>query len=181
MIFNSFFSQIVMAVLAIGILFFYVHPTFTNIAAVQDSISQYEKELGNVNSVNDRLLDLDRQIKAISPESVKSLLTYLPNEFDQMSVSRDLLTMTEKTGTYLESVRYDLIIPRPTDEITSLTKHNFNLTVSGTYENIKLFLANLEQNNYSLEVHKLNLVESEDSLMKADMTVIAYSYNNDII
>ena len=180
MIFNSFFTQIVMAVLAVGILYFYVHPTFTNIGVIQDSIMQYQAEKEKVDGVNERLVDLNSRMESIPPESNQALMTYLPEEVDQMSVSRDILTMTEEANVYLESIRYDKTTPRPTDKDNNFIRHNFSMSVSGTYEDIKLFLSKLEQNNCPLEVSKLSISVGEDSLMKADMNVVTYSYTNTI-
>lgn len=176
---NSFFTQIVMTVIALGVLFFYVHPTFTNIGKIQESILRYQTESEKVDGVNKQLAEFKQRLDEMPQSDMRSLVTYLPDTVDHMAVSSDILNMAVEADVFLESIRSNEGV-----SIESSTKaiieHTFVLGITGTYENIKAFLAKLEENNYPLETRNLVLSASETDLMKATLSVVTYSFNNTI-
>ena len=185
MIFNSFVTQIAMAIVAVGILFTYVQPTFSKIGTIQESVEQYQAEQEKVASVNASLATLVQKVNNISSADMKALLTYLPDEVDQVKVSRDIFLMAEEADVYLRSVQYDGIyeqeVPVVTGELvptlpTGPTGHSFVLDFSGTYDQTKLLLSLLEQNNYPLEVHELSVAPVEGGLLETSLKVVTYSH-----
>lgn len=176
----TFFAQIVMAILALGMMFFYINPTFTHIGVLQDSIVRYQEEKGKVDNVNATLAGLKQKINNIPLEDQKSLLTYLPEDIDQMSVSRDILTMSEDSSVFLKSIRYDKSAP-VTDvdsKEENLLKHTFALSLVGDYENVKSLLEKFEINNYPLEIKELTISTDETGSIVADVILNTYSYSN---
>lgn len=181
MIFNSFFTQIVMAILAIGIIFTYVQPTFTKIGTLQESIVKYQEERGKVAEVNAKLSALTAKVNEISSEDLKSLFIYLPDQLDHVAISRDILTISEEAETYLQDISYEGITkdsPNDSDpNIVHPIKHTFSVTLLGSYDQTKKFLLSLEQNNYPLEVRELSITSSETGIISSDMTINTYSHN----
>ncbi len=180
MIFNSFFTQIVMAALAVGIIFVYVQPTFTSIGLIQESITQYQEETSKVSEVNARLSSLVSKINSISASDMKALLTYIPDEVDEVAVSRELLIMSEEAGAYLESIKYEETVPIPAmvnESSVEVVRHSFSLSLIGTYVQTKTFLTFLEQNNYPLEISKMSIISSETGIITSDIEIITYSHN----
>lgn len=176
---NSFFTQIVMTVIAIGVLFFYVHPTFTNIGKIQESVVLYQGEIEKVTDVNKKLANLTQILDEIQYKDILSLNTYLPDSVDHMAVSADILNMAVESDVFLESIKSNEGVSSalPTE---STVKHIFVLGITGTYINIKSFLSRLEENNYPLEAHDFTISASETDLMKANLNVVTYSFNNSI-
>lgn len=174
---NSFFTQIVMTVIALGLIFFYVQPTFMKIGQTQESILLYQTEIGKVQEVNAKLANLSQRLNDISQADLSSLMTYLPDTVDHMAVSSDILNMAVESEVFLESIRSNEGV---NNALTtgSVVKHTFALGITGTYEDIKSFLAKLEENNYPLEVHNLVISASETDLMKATLNVVTYSFSN---
>ena len=155
---------------------FYVHPTFTNIGKIQESILLYQTESSKVIEVNTKLASFTQRLNAMQQSDIRSLMTYLPDTVDHMAVSADILNMAVESGVFLESIRSNegvssVLANEPT------TKHTFVLGITGTYSNIKTFLAKLEENNYPLETHNLVISASETDLMKATLSVVTYSFN----
>jgi hypothetical protein len=178
MIFNSLITQLVMLVLAIGIVITYVQPTFVNIGLTQSAIEQYKTESLKVDEVNLKLQSLISRVNNMSERDKKSLSTFMPDEIDHVVVSRDIYTMSLQSGAYLESVNYEGIKAEATlVEASSRLpiKHAFNANISGTYDQVKNFLGLLEKNNYPLEVHEFNLSSTETGLIKLELTIITYS------
>lgn len=180
MIFNSFFTQIVMAALAIGIIFTYVQPAFSKLGTLQESILKYQEESGKVAEVNAQLSALTAKVNEISAADLKALLIYMPDELDYVAVSRDLLTISEEAEVYLENVNYDGVADVKSEEteaiMTPPVKHTFAVTLRGSYEQTKKFLSLLEQNNYPLEVTELSIISSEIGIINSGMLITTYSH-----
>jgi Tfp pilus assembly protein PilO len=168
-----------MTVIALGVLFFYVHPTFTNIGKIQESILLYQTEISKVKEVNEKLANLTQRLNVMSQSDISNLMTYLPDTVDHMAVSADILNMAVEADVFLESIRSNEGVNSTLSSEPTI-KHTFGLSITGTYENIKAFLAKLEENNYPLETHNFVLSASETDLMKATLSVVTYSFNNSI-
>lgn len=180
MILNSFIPQVVMLVLAAGIIFSYVQPTFIKIGSTQDAIGKYQTERQKVSDVNQKLSDLVAQVNNIPTDDQRALMIYMPDEIDNVAVSRDLFTMAKLSEVYLASVHYDgAVLSTLIDQSESKDNpvlHAFKINISGTYDQIKAFLSLIEQNNYPLEVHDLRIVGSETGVLDAEIKVITYSH-----
>ncbi len=179
MIFNSFFTQIVMAVLTVGIIFTYVQPTFVKIGSLQESILQYQTESGKVTDVINTLSNFVAKANNIPGSDLKALLTYMPDTVDHVAVSRDLLIISELAEAYLEVVDYSGVLvssSESTESANAPVEHTFTVTLKGTYEQTKAFLSLLEQNNYPLEVHELDITSSETGVINSEMTIVTYSH-----
>lgn len=180
MILNSFFTQIVMLALSIGMLFFYVQPTFGEIGRIQDSIIRYQEEQSRVNEVNAKLAALVSKLNAISSSDMKAVLTYLPDRIDHVAVSRDIYLISESSEMYLKDIEYsEVAVNRANDELSQVAqpvRHEFVVSGEGTYDQIKKFLEMLEKNNYPLEVVDLKIQSAENGLITAEMTLATYSH-----
>ena len=180
---NSLVSQIAMVVLALGILVLYVRPTFINIGATQDSIEVYKSEREKVLGVNKTLADLVAKADGVTKADQQAMLTYLPDFVDSVEVSRDILLIAETAEIYLRDVTYDGVVQvysAEESDVPNPLPHSFSLDISGTYEQTKLFLSLLEQNNYPLEVRALTIVTAEDGLMDTNLTLFTYSHKQPI-
>ncbi len=180
MIFNSFFTQIVMAALTVGIIFTYVQPTFAKIGSLQEAIVQYQTESNKVNDVINTLSSLVAKTNNIPAADLKALLTYMPDTVDHVSVSRDLLLISEQAGAYLEGVSYSGVLassPEAAENEYLPVKHTFSVNLKGTYDQTKAFLSLLEQNNYPLEVHELDISSTETGIISSEITIVTYSHS----
>lgn len=180
MIFNSFITQVGMIILSVGILLLYIRPDFAEIGVIQNAIVEYRTELEKVNSTNERLDFLVSKVNAISSTDSKALLTYIPDKIDDVAVSRDIFIISEEAGVYLETIAYDGVKKSITSDATynesKPIPHSFMVGVSGTYEDVKTFFSNLEQNNYPLEIYSLEMSSTETGLIKAEVNIITYSH-----
>lgn len=184
MIFNSFVTQIGMLILGVGIVLTYVKPTFAEIGVMQSTIVQYQEEQRKVNEVNAQLASLVAQVNLITTSDMRALTTYMPDMVDHVAVSRDIFTIAELAGVYLQDVTYDGEIAAAGDSGTSLepqpTQHGFSTRVSGTYDQVKFFIELLEQNNYPLDIQEMTLDGTEIGLINADLVLITYSHTKTI-
>jgi hypothetical protein len=183
MIFNSFFTQILMAAIALGVIFTYVQPTFSKIGTLQEAILQYQEESSKVTQVTGGLNTLVNKVNNIPASDLKALLIYIPDSIDHVAISRDILAISLLSGAYLEGVEYSGILAknRATEEDDSRTKvemveHTFSVNLVGSYEQTKSFLLMLEQNNYPLEVHDLKMTSTETGIINSDISIVTYSH-----
>lgn len=186
MIPTGLFTQILMIVASIAIIISYVKPTFTALSKTQDDIAVYREEYEKVASVNTQLQALVTKMESVPVADQRRLLTYLPDRIDEVAVLRDLLLIVKEAGVLYDSVDYeesdpnsssgsgstDPSVPAPVLPIA----HTFQLSVTGDYEQIKDLLGLLEKNNYLFEVREANLTGSESDLIKAQLTLVTYTY-----
>ncbi len=180
MIPNGLFTQIAMMAVSVGIIFTYVQPTFVDIGAVQDEIAIYQVERQKVAEVNTRLSSLIQQLNSISAVDQRALLTYIPDTVDSIAVPRDLKFIAEESGVFFKQATYegivtDNVFTDAVDDISIPEAHRFNLSVDGTYGQIKNLLRLLEQNNYPLEIRTLDIGQVDGGFLSAEVGIVTYS------
>ncbi|USN88411.1 MAG: hypothetical protein H6780_02840 [Candidatus Nomurabacteria bacterium] len=186
MIPKGLFMQIGMVIVSVAIVFTYVKPQFTTIAAIQDDIALYQQKRDEVLLVNSRLTELTDQVDSVSEVDKKRLQTYLPETLDPLKVSRDLLLATIQAGVLYKDVTFDGE-ERQNNKRQSTSKsadenkpapHSFTLQVEGTYAQIKELFRLLEQNNYPLEVQTADVARVDGGFLGANITLVTYSFDN---
>ncbi|MEM9336376.1 MAG: hypothetical protein AAGA35_00785 [Patescibacteria group bacterium] len=185
------FVQIAIAIIAVVIGFTYVMPTFAEIRQVQDDIAELDRATAQVAEVNTLLADLVAQVSAVSADDRLSLIRFMPDTVDQLRVLRDIDTIAQESNVILEGLSVGDVTEgdSSTSNVVnalpdSFTSYRFDVEVTGTYESIKQFLLNLEQNDYPLHVYALNAAPAEageegvslgTDTMKMNLVVETYS------
>jgi hypothetical protein len=171
-----------MACLAVAIIFLYVKPTFTDISKIQEAITQYKTEQQKVNEVNAKLVELARKANSISSDDQTKLLVYMPDKIDVISVTRDIYNISLMAGVAVSAIENketsynDDSVVDETKDSTLAKPHLFSVSISGEYEKIKDFLRMLEQSNYPLEVHSLEINSADKGQLTAKMDIVTYSH-----
>jgi Tfp pilus assembly protein PilO len=175
---NSFLAQIMMTVLALGMLALYVRPTMDEIGKTQDSIVEYQNEKARVNEVNAKLASMVSRVNQISSADMTALLTYLPDNVDYVSVSRDVYGMAESSGIFVNSVKYSgtHVETQIDGEPIQPKRHDFSVAFTSSYDQLKVFLKKLEQSNYPLEVLDFKASVDDEGLISTEMTLVTYSH-----
>lgn len=182
---NSFFFQIILACLSIAIVVVYLQPAFADVGKIQDAIAQYKDEQLKVNEVNLKLAGFVSKANAISSEDQTRLLTYMPDKIDTISISRDIFNISVMSGVDIGNIDYkdsesNTVAKEASGSAeftnTEPVKHTFSVSLSGNYTEIKAFLSLLEQSNYPLEVHTLDITGSAEGVLMAKMDIVTYSH-----
>lgn len=183
MIGNSLITQIVVAGLAIGIVITYIKPSITEVGVLQDKIAKTLEELDKVNAVNQKLSALVSDVGAISPKDKQQLSIYLPDVMDEVEVMKDLEAITKEAGVEVKSLAYGgeaVIAAVPAEEggaaVEVPAAHNFSLSISSSYEQMKYLLLLLERNNYPLDIQDLSITPTEGGLLDISLNVRTYSH-----
>jgi len=178
------FSQISAIIISVVIGVFFVQPIVTEIGEIQTDISSYQDERQKVQVVNASLAEDVTFLQGISPLDRQKLATYMPRVVDDIAVLRDIEFMVAEAGLVYNSLAYEGIeqeVLSFVEDVDSVlgdnvpTKHSFSVDVTGRYTDIKTFMRILEQNNYPLEIHALDIAALETGLMSASMTLVTYS------
>lgn len=172
----------------------YVQPTFNEMKLTQDETAEYQEAIKNANSFTAELARLQGQLDRLNPADVAALAVYLPESVDAVAVMRDIKFIVESSlmsfegvaaaagDTALEPINVigaddeeeDFSL-RGAAEETELITHQFTLTVTGSYTQLKSLLEAFERNEYPLEVVELNFSAGEGSLLSYTLTLETYS------
>ncbi|USN87549.1 MAG: hypothetical protein H6779_04015 [Candidatus Nomurabacteria bacterium] len=180
MIFNSLFFQILLAGLGVAIGFVYIQPAFERIGEVQDATAKYKFERERVSEVNTKLASLVGQVNAIPKADQAALLVYMPDKVDSVAVSRDLYNLSLMSRVNMVAVNYKdnentTTITAPVDgsHRTMPIPHTFGVSITGSYDDIKEYLMLLEQSNYPLEVHKLDITSEPEAEPEKETKIVS--------
>lgn len=181
--FKGLFSQLVIIAIAIGIIITYVKPTLAQIGVTQDDTAIYREERKKVAFVNQQLAQLVTKINQVPALDREALETYLPNpnNVDVIGVPRDLEFMTESVGANFLQANLASIADAAyaTDEVR-LVPYAFNFSFDATYDQAKAILSLMEQNNYPLEIHSMEVsTEDQGDTLQVDMIVVTYAYQSE--
>lgn len=185
MIPNGLFTQIGAMLISVGIIFTYIEPSFAEVKLLQDDIARYQKEREGVLAVNSLLSSLVTKMENVSPTDRQRLLAYMPNEVDELYVSRDLQIIAQEAGVLYRDVKY-LGSKKENDSRRAANQtaavgpepHIFTLSAEGTYEQIKSLFDLIAKNKYPLEVHRLVIKQTEGGFLSVDTDLVTYSYRN---
>jgi Tfp pilus assembly protein PilO len=191
MIPKGLFTQIILLIVSFAIIPTFIKPTFSSIAETQDKIARYQDERAKVQEVNLQLNQQLEVLESISATDHRKLLVYMPDQVDPIAVMRALKVMTDQSGLIFNDVTpesMDETQTRPSrrtnteasaqkeDDGTKAYQYPFTLNVKGSYGQIKNLISTIEQNEYPLEVHGLDIIGSEGGLLEANMRVVTYSH-----
>ena len=174
-------SQILVIGLSISVALLYIKPTFDEIGTIQDDVSEYKIQREKIERVNAQLAQHVAQIASISEADRESLSTYMPAEVDDISVMRDLQFIVAEASLIFKGIDYlgqnDKLFLDTTEDLSLDVPeaHEFAVVVEGTYSQIKDFLSLLEQNEYPLEVHDLQIVPIEGGFLSVTVTAVTYA------
>ena len=174
-------SQIGAIGLAIAIIVFFVRPTFAEITETQNDILEYKVARERVTETNSALASRVSQLESVSINDRNRLATYMPVLLDELAVLRDVQIIADNSG-----INYTIIksngqlvdtsdAARLGDTESTLISHEFVVTATGSYDRIKDFLSLLEQNQYPLQVYRLELSAIEAGFLAADFVIVTYT------
>ena len=164
---------ILMILLAAGIGFGYIYPTYTNkVVPDLQQIASYDSALTAASAFSQKEATLTTQQNAIAPADLARLNTYLPDGVDNIQLIVDLDALAAKSGVALSgftiqknandsaaSVGNASSSPVASTFASTNTTDSLDLSVAatGTYDAFQTFLTTAEQSARPLDVTKLSL------------------------
>jgi len=152
---------------SVALVFLYVRPTYSEINEKQSELEGLKAELGKIEDYGNNIDSIYNEIR--QKENILTIArAFLPKGFDSAQVGRDLLhkagnihdltvvsiaTTEDETQATNQSLAEEI----NDDPAANLISHKININLSGSYEQFKDFLSDIEKNRYPLYVRQLNL------------------------
>lgn len=191
---NKLYLNLLLILVIGGISYFFIYPQYTgqgtfyspqkNISSLLRNKTDYENALSIANDYNIKIAkvnnDYDNAVKKLPLETLNKIL---PSSVDPVIVVYELTKIAALPGSEML-----LTEPRFSDDGSNnvnLSNQNkkyntlaVDFNIQGTYENLKLFLKNLENSDRVFNVTKLNFSSAQDvksvSVLKYALTVETY-------
>lgn len=177
----SLVTQIGMIAAAVAIVVLYIEPKITSIRQTQDLTSSYELETQNVSQVNESLKAKIAAIETIAPQDALALARYVPDTVDEIAVLKDISTVLEMQSVSDFDLKYQgnnvgtEVEGEVASEFGAVTEHYFLVSFETGYDQLKSVLAQLETNNYLLQVSNLKITDTKEGVLKADVSLTTFS------
>jgi hypothetical protein len=177
---------VVILLIAAGIFFSYVHPTYTeDIAKLRTTIQGYDKALSAAKIFGEKQAALLAEQNAISEEDRSRVESFLPDGVDNVQLIVDLNALASRSGLRLSN--FDVDAPQedePTDSSSAGRlavegegpTESLDVTVNavGTYPAFRSFLDNAEWSLRPMDLVSLTVGDSETGVYTYQMTFRIY-------
>lgn len=167
----SSISQVALLIIAIAMVFTYIKPTFVEIKTMQDELFEYTDAKNKADEFNVTLESLLAELASFNPSDVKALETYVPASIDSVAVMADIEQIAKKNNMAVSSLKADAVEEGNPDVVLDgaavggggTFSQDIDVTVSGSYEDVKDMLKDFEKNKYILEVVKFSFGAISDT------------------
>lgn len=178
---------LIIVIVAIGLFFAYVHPTYTgNVAVLRAEIQGYDDALVAAEEYSKKEAELVGQRSAIPEDQLARLEAFLPDGVDNVQLILDLNSLAARSGVELSD--FDIMSSeKGRDEEGSRFSLNsddlvdsLDLSVSavGSYESFKKFLQGAESSLRPLDLVELQIDDSTTGIYSYDITFRIYWLKN---
>jgi Tfp pilus assembly protein PilO len=177
---------VIIIVVALGLFFAYVHPTYTgSVALLNAEIQGYDDALVAAEEYSKKEAELVGQRSAIPEEQLARLEAFLPDGVDNVQLILDLNSLAARSGVGLSE--FDIISSEKKQEEASRFSlsseelvDSLDLSVSavGSYESFKKFLQGTELSLRPLDLVELNIDDSTTGVYSYDITFRIYWLKN---
>lgn len=157
-----------MFVLSLAIIVTYIKPTLEDVGAIQEDVYEYNEIVEKASELNRQLNSLVQMEASFRGSDIQALETFLPASVDSLQVMADisniadlnnitLVTLTDAGSSAEDDENAGLVFVdgEAVESNNQTTTTDFELEVTGEYEDFKEFLANLSNNRYLLEISSL--------------------------
>lgn len=171
-------------IVAVGIFFIFINPTWTvGIAATQAAIAADDQALTAADVYTKQQNQLSSARDSIEPSNLAALVTLLPNSVDNVGLILDLNALAARSG--LSVANIDVITNASGQQGTNagtlpLTARNpvgsvdLSLSAVGTFTALNTFLNGIEKSARLLDVHDLVVKGSDTGVYTYQMTLRLY-------
>jgi hypothetical protein len=176
-------SQIAVIGLAIAIVALYVRPAFAEIGVIQNKVLEFSLAREQVTKTNSVLAARVSELESITVNDRNRLSTYMPQLLDEVGVLRDIEIIAQNSALNYSAIQHNgsrvdgSVDARLLETVDLPVQQEFTITVEGDYSALKDFLSMLEQNEYPLQVHELQISALDSGFLSADVTVVTYITN----
>ena len=189
-------AQIAIIVISIILIVLVIQPKLQDIQAVEDEAASYEQAIENVSLYNQKLDNLLQAKNQLLPTDLDKLDTFLPDTVDALEVMSDILQladMADMTVTSLQPAGEPTQVQlsgqsnqdaeeseSESDTGFTLTAHDFNVVMRGTYRDFKQFLTYVSVYKYPLELQSVSFstpsARDDGTVQLVDPETVKFDY-----
>ncbi len=171
----------VFILIAIGLFFGYVNPTYTGpVAALRDDIKSYDNALMAAKQFEEKEQQLIARRGEISAADTKRVEAFLPDSVDNVQLILDLNALAQRSGITLSN--FDVVMPGAQNESNQIMLESespvqeleLSLSATGSYAAFKSFLLGTELSLRPLDLVSLNISDSATGVYSYEMTYRIY-------
>lgn len=171
----------VFILIAIGLFFGYVNPTYTGpVAALREDIQSYDSALAAAREFKQKEQELIARRSQILPEDTARVEAFLPDSVDNVQLILDLNALAERSGITLSN--FDVATGREEQENdqvmleseSPVSELDLSLSATGSYAAFKSFLLGTELSLRPLDLVELNISDSPTGVYTYEMTYRIY-------
>lgn len=179
---SQFIIQLSLVVIAVVVGVTFIRPTLADISVVQGEIMDLEQSLQTAKEANAILSEKTAQVERFSDADRERLNRFLPASVNPIAVMRDIEIVANDNRVSVETLEADFSSTVASSEssnrpgnvgeqsgealrsdMVDLETTTISVSVLGSYQNTKAFLAALERNVYPLEPVGLDMAPADDS------------------
>lgn len=171
-------AQLSLIAASLVLLFTFVQPTLGDIKSKQDELFRYNEAIAKASQYNARLRELITIRDSFSTTDLQSLEKFVPTEIDQLKIMSEIAGIFSNRMIVVNSMTAQEII-NPTEDIAfesgivedtlmykDVSYQDFEVTFTGTYDQLREILMLTEASDTLLEIVELNF----DSSRSAEIT-----------
>lgn len=172
---------IVFVLIALGLFFGYVNPTYTGpVAALREDIQSYDNALAAAKDFKQKEQELVARRSQIAPEDTARVEAFLPDSVDNVQLILDLNALAERSGITLSN--FDVVTSRAEQENdqvmleaeSPVAELELTLSAAGSYSAFKSFLLGTELSLRPLDLVELSISDSPTGVYTYEMTYRIY-------
>lgn len=184
--------QLGLIVVSIATVFTVIMPMYGTIGTVQAEMEGYDEALKSAREVNLRLKALNDQINDVSQQSRHRINMLVPEYAEGVKVAYDIDQLLLSSDMFVdsivvnpeESIEMDGAIDTGEtfsgmEESSSMVAQDIQLSISGTYENLKDLLAQFEQSSRLMDVVSIGFESIDGDLAAYELTIRVYGQKSD--
>ncbi|MEJ0053922.1 MAG: type 4a pilus biogenesis protein PilO [bacterium] len=169
---------IALILIATGIFFLYVRPTYNgSVAAMQAQIAGYDDALTAAAAYSAKANELAAARNSIPPENLKRLETFLPDGADNVQIILDLDALAARSG--LSLADFTTSAPRAEDANAptgnQIEPVDLTVTATGTYGALRTFMAGVEKSLRLIDIMNLTVKQADSGVYTYQLGLRFYS------
>jgi Tfp pilus assembly protein PilO len=184
---NNYILPLLAFVVAIGIFFAYVNPTWSGpIATTKAAIASDDQALTAANQYTAQQNELTSAKNAIAPANLARLSTFLPDSVDNVGLVLDLNALAARSGLSLSNIDISANTSAssdssdatsgalPTTTASPVSSADLSLSAIGTYPALQNFLQGVEKSTRLLDTQDIVITGSDTGVYTYKMKLRLY-------
>jgi len=172
---------VLLILIAIGLFFGYVNPTYTGaVAALRTEIQGYDAALAAADKFAEKERALLAERNSIPAEGLARIESFLPDGVDNVQLILDLNSLASRSGLTLSN--FDVGTPAETsggDRLSLASESpveslDISVSATGSYAALKTFLLGAEWSLRPLDLTDISISESKTGVYTYDLTFRIY-------